>query len=162
MDRLADLRRAVADGEVAALAQPHEGGAGGMRHDRRGVEAATQIPRARAMHAEVVTLLRGQGRLLVGDEFTTDEAERVALIGVRRRSRQEHPARRREIDGERVNGIGIAAGSDPDTVHTLAVDLTPSRGVLLPGTAADADQGNTLCLVGGELVAYQQATLTAQ
>src|SRR5665213_2984882 len=61
-----------------------------------------------------------------------------------------------------VTTAALAAGSDPDTVHTLAVDLTPSRGVLLPGTAADADQGNTLCLVGGELVAYQQATLTAQ
>ena len=61
-----------------------------------------------------------------------------------------------------ITTAALAAGSDPDTVHTLAVDLTPSRGVLLPGTAADADQGNTLCLVGGELVAYQQATLTAQ
>lgn len=61
-----------------------------------------------------------------------------------------------------ITTAALAVGSDPDTVHTLAVDLTPSRGVLLPGTAADADQGNTLCLVGGELVAYQQATLTAQ
>ena len=56
----------------------------------------------------------------------------------------------------------FASGSDPDTANTLSVDLTSSRGGLLPGTQADADQGNTLCLVDGELVTYEQLTLTAQ
>ncbi len=56
----------------------------------------------------------------------------------------------------------FASGSDPDTANTLSVDLTSSRGGLLPGTQADADQGNTLCLVDGELVTYEQSTLTAQ
>ena len=54
------------------------------------------------------------------------------------------------------------SGSDPDTADTLSVDLTESEGVLMPGTQADADQGNTLCVVDGELVTYEQATLTAQ
>ena len=56
----------------------------------------------------------------------------------------------------------FASGADPDTVNTLAVDLTESRGILLGGTQADADRGNTLCLVDQELVTYEQATLTAQ
>ncbi len=56
----------------------------------------------------------------------------------------------------------FASGSDPDTTDTLAVDLTPSRGSLLPGSTADADAGNTACYVGGEFVSYSAATLTAQ
>jgi hypothetical protein len=52
------------------------------------------------------------------------------------------------------------SGSDPDTTDTLAVDLAMSGGQLLSGTARDADQGNTLCYVDGELVAYETATLT--
>ncbi len=56
----------------------------------------------------------------------------------------------------------FASGSDPDTVNTLAVNLAESEGTLLPGTQADADHGNTLCIVDGELVTYEQASLTAQ
>ena len=56
----------------------------------------------------------------------------------------------------------FASGSDPDTANSLAVNLTESEGTLLPGTLADADHGNTLCLVDNELVTYEQATLTAQ
>lgn len=55
----------------------------------------------------------------------------------------------------------LASGSDPDTTHTLAVDLTVSGGVLTSGTQADADNGNTLMWVDGELIAYQTATLTS-
>lgn len=55
----------------------------------------------------------------------------------------------------------FASGSDPDTVNTLEVDLAISRGELLPGTQADADAFNTLCLVGDELIAYSGATLVA-
>lgn len=55
----------------------------------------------------------------------------------------------------------FATGSDPDTVNTLAVDLTGSRGELLSATLADRDAFNTLCYVGGEYIAYQTATLTA-
>lgn len=56
----------------------------------------------------------------------------------------------------------LASGSDPDTTHTVAADLTPSRGTLLPGTQADADNASTICFVDGEYIAYQQATLTGQ
>jgi len=58
----------------------------------------------------------------------------------------------------------LASSSDPDTTHTLAVDLRVSGGRLLPGTTttphADADAFRTLCYVDGELIAYDSATLT--
>lgn len=53
------------------------------------------------------------------------------------------------------------AGSDPDTVNTLSVDLSMSRGQILSGTAADADfMLQTLAYCDGELIAYSNATLT--
>ena len=60
----------------------------------------------------------------------------------------------------------LAVGADPDTTHSLAVDLTESGGTLSGGTQADADNYTTLCWVGnasggGELVSYQNATLNA-
>lgn len=55
----------------------------------------------------------------------------------------------------------LASGSDPDTTDTLAVDLTESAAQLSSGTQADADNLNTLCLVDGELLSYETATLTA-
>ena len=54
----------------------------------------------------------------------------------------------------------LASGSDPDSIHTLSVDLSESRGALLSGTMADADAFRTLCYVDGELIAYETATLT--
>lgn len=54
----------------------------------------------------------------------------------------------------------FSAGSDPDRVDTLEVDLSESRGQLLSGTQNDADLGHTLCLVENELIAYETATLT--
>lgn len=55
----------------------------------------------------------------------------------------------------------FASGSDPDTTHTLAVDLTESLGELVAGTTADADKGDTICFVDGEYVSYSAATLTS-
>src|SRR5260370_8799268 len=55
----------------------------------------------------------------------------------------------------------LSAGSDPDTAHTLAVDLSMSVGALLSGTQADADSYHTLCYVDGELVSYQTAALVS-
>jgi hypothetical protein len=53
------------------------------------------------------------------------------------------------------------AGADPDTVNTLSVDLSMSRGQLISGTAADADfMLQTLAYCDGELVAFSNATLT--
>ena len=51
--------------------------------------------------------------------------------------------------------------SSPDTSDTLSVDLTESQGQLASVSATDAANLVTLCYVGGELLAYQTATLTA-
>ncbi len=55
----------------------------------------------------------------------------------------------------------LVAAADPDTTHTLAVDLTQSSGVLLSGTQADCDNFRTLCWADGELISYEDATLTS-
>ena len=55
----------------------------------------------------------------------------------------------------------LASHVDPDTVDTLAVDISPSFGQLLSGTTADADAYHTLCYVDGELISYATATLTS-
>lgn len=48
-----------------------------------------------------------------------------------------------------------------DTVDTLSVNLFESAGVLSSGTQADAIALNTICYVGGEIVSYATAQLTA-
>jgi hypothetical protein len=53
------------------------------------------------------------------------------------------------------------ATADPDVTNTLSVDLTASQGSLSSGTMSDADSGLTQCWVGGELISYETATLTA-
>ena len=52
-------------------------------------------------------------------------------------------------------------GSDPDTLHSLTVDLSLSDGQLVTATEAASDAGSTLCWLGGELIAYSMATLTS-
>ncbi len=51
--------------------------------------------------------------------------------------------------------------ANPDTAHSLALNMAESAGVLSSGTALDAQNANTLCMVDGELVSYQTATLTS-
>ncbi len=51
--------------------------------------------------------------------------------------------------------------SSPDATNTLSVDLTESQGQLASVSTTDAANLVTLCYVGGELLAYQTATLTA-
>lgn len=61
-------------------------------------------------------------------------------------------------------GVLIAAlppHVDPDTADTLSVNLSESRGQLISGTTADADNSVTLCYCDGELVSFATATLTA-
>ena len=68
------------------------------------------------------------------------------------------------IDGPCRYGVlssALASAADPDTTNTLAVDLTTSSGAMLNATAADENGLVTLCLVDGELVSYQNATLTS-
>lgn len=59
-----------------------------------------------------------------------------------------------------------SSSSSPDTVNTLSVDLTTSRGALNSGTQTDAENYNTLCRINSgasvEYLAYKTATLTAQ
>ncbi|MCI0601128.1 MAG: hypothetical protein L0Y60_16750, partial [Beijerinckiaceae bacterium] len=52
-------------------------------------------------------------------------------------------------------------GGDPDTTNTLSVTLEQSGGTLLSVSALEAANGISLCLVGGELLSYQTAILTA-
>lgn len=52
-------------------------------------------------------------------------------------------------------------GQTIDPVNTLSVDLTESAGTLAAGTTLDAVSLNTRCYVGGEIVAFANAALTA-
>lgn len=68
------------------------------------------------------------------------------------------------VEGPARYGVLTAAlpsGSDPDTTHSLQVDLSASSGALEGGTAAEMNAGGTMALVDSELVAYQNATLTS-
>jgi hypothetical protein len=51
--------------------------------------------------------------------------------------------------------------TSPDATNTLSVDLTESQGQLASVSTTDAANLVTLSYVGGELLAYQTATLTA-
>src|SRR6185312_6497559 len=54
----------------------------------------------------------------------------------------------------------LVSSADPDTTHTLAVDVTQSSGILNSGTQSDCDNFRTLCYVDGELISFEDATLT--
>jgi hypothetical protein len=51
-------------------------------------------------------------------------------------------------------------GTDPDTTDSLVVNLVPGSAALESGTQADADQGNTLCYVDGEVISYSACAVT--
>jgi hypothetical protein len=55
----------------------------------------------------------------------------------------------------------LASHADPDTADTLSVNLTESAGILQGFTSAECDVFASLCYVDGELIAYQDATLTS-
>ncbi|MGB8422173.1 phage head spike fiber domain-containing protein [Paraburkholderia sp.] len=56
----------------------------------------------------------------------------------------------------------LALGSDPDTTDTLSIQLANDlNNTLSGGTQADADNYRTLCVVGQELISYQNSVLTA-
>ena len=69
------------------------------------------------------------------------------------------------IEGPARMGVLSAAlasysGTNPDTSHTLSVNLNESAGQLSSGTSADASNYRTLCYCDGELLAFQNVTLT--
>jgi hypothetical protein len=69
-----------------------------------------------------------------------------------------------KVDGPSRYGVTTSAlpvGSSPDTTHTLGIDLSMSGGSVLSGTQADAESFVMPCWVGGELLSYRDATLTA-
>jgi len=69
------------------------------------------------------------------------------------------------VSGPATQGVLAAAidnsVSSPDTADTCSVDLTESRGQLFSVSATDAANLVTLCYMGGELFAYQTASLTS-
>jgi Putative phage tail protein len=56
----------------------------------------------------------------------------------------------------------FASGSDPDTVNSLVVNLVENCQALESGTTTDADNGNLLCFVDGEIISYSSSTVTGQ
>jgi hypothetical protein len=74
-----------------------------------------------------------------------------------------------QINGNANMGVTTASlayygGANPDNTDTLAVDLSESRGALASVSAQNAANLVSLCILGngsgGELLAYQTATLT--
>jgi hypothetical protein len=68
------------------------------------------------------------------------------------------------VNSRAVQGVltaDLPPHSSPDTANTLLVDLTKSQGQLASVSPTDAANLVTLCYVGGELLAYQTASLTA-
>jgi hypothetical protein len=62
--------------------------------------------------------------------------------------------------GKTTASLASFGGANPDTVHTLKVDLSMSGGDLQTVSSAAAAAAATLCVVGGELLAFETATLT--
>lgn len=56
----------------------------------------------------------------------------------------------------------FATGTDPDTTHSMVVDMVENSGAIEAGTSTDADLGNTLCFVDGEIVSYSACTISGQ
>lgn len=54
----------------------------------------------------------------------------------------------------------LPTGTDPDTTHTVVANLVPNAATLDAGTTADADSGNTLCYVDGEIIAYSACAIS--
>ena len=68
-----------------------------------------------------------------------------------------------ELHGRARYGVSTAdfpAGGDPDATNALRLDLSASLAELDPATQADADGGATLSVIGGEMIAWRDATLT--
>lgn len=55
----------------------------------------------------------------------------------------------------------LPVAADPDVTNSVSVDLSDSLGSLLGVTQSECDNLLSLCWVGGELIAYQDATLTS-
>lgn len=69
------------------------------------------------------------------------------------------------VSGSATQGLLTArigdSGGNPDTTDTCSVDVSESRGQLMAVSPTDAANLVTLCYMGGELFAYQNASLTS-
>ena len=67
-----------------------------------------------------------------------------------------------EAPGRLGTCAALPTGTDPDTTDSMVVTLVENCAALESATAADADAGNTLCYVDGELISYSACTVTGQ
>lgn len=63
--------------------------------------------------------------------------------------------------GKTTSALAAYAGVNPDTGHTVGVDLSMSLGELISVAAGDAATYATLSYIGGELISYQDALFTS-
>ena len=54
----------------------------------------------------------------------------------------------------------LPLGSDPDTTDSLVVTLVDNGAPLEAGSTTDANNNNTMCYVGGEIISYSACALT--
>ena len=87
---------------------------------------------------------------------STDGGANYAQIG-----QISAPARQGVLTSVLPSVSANPSGLTVDNTNTLAVNLTESAGALSTATAADMNALVTICWVDGEIVAYQNATLTS-
>lgn len=66
------------------------------------------------------------------------------------------------IPGKMRSGITastLAAAADPDTTHTVDVDLSTSGGALVNATTTDCDNFRSMMLLNNELISFKDVTL---
>ena len=59
-----------------------------------------------------------------------------------------------------VNTTTLSAHSDPDTTGSLGINIADVGGTIETASQQDVDAGETLFYLGGEMMAYRDATLT--
>lgn len=72
--------------------------------------------------------------------------------------------RKGQVNGPARYGFTTSAlplHADPDSTNAVGVNIALSGGELTPATQEEADDFATLCLIGDEVIAYRDATLTA-
>jgi hypothetical protein len=63
--------------------------------------------------------------------------------------------------GLTTTALAAYGGSNPDTVHTVGVDLSMSAGELISVTLPEAQNYATLCYLDGEFISFESAVLTS-
>jgi hypothetical protein len=63
--------------------------------------------------------------------------------------------------GKTTGTLAPYGGTNPDTVHSVGVNIQESAGELISVSASDAAGYASLCYLGGELLSFRDATLTS-